>query len=431
MPACRTSRACCTAPIARWASSGAGATGPIGVPAAQAQPIELPYLLALPHEFGPDTPLVLVVDGHARRRGADPRQACRRAHRARPRGAGGRAAVARRAQRPRDGHRRCARPARLRPQHASSSVDVLGAVQAATRCGLALPDGVQPARPGGAAPRLLARCHGRQHRALGRAADRHDGAGRPGRRYPRLAAAAGRADPRRARTSPAWAAPRRARAASAPESARRPEPAWSIRSSTAALARRAAVRARGRHGRSAELRRAPHRAQQQRPPAGHHRRRGRGAAPAARHPARRRLRHASGRAAPAPRAALADGAVARARARAGRPAGRARADHRVPRQQRPALPARAAGGPGRRGRAPWRRHAALPATGRGAAGRRSAASQGRFHRRRARGSVARGGRRCRSRSTTTVRRWRGPGRRSSSTAARARDRGARHASCSR
>lgn len=120
------------------AGDGAGA---LGIPAAAAQPIELPYLLALPRDFGPASPLVVVVDGHA---GSAARILGKHADALTERGL---AVLA--IELPAHGERAVVGtdfldaldPARLGRNVRQAAVDVLAAVDAATRCGLALPDG--------------------------------------------------------------------------------------------------------------------------------------------------------------------------------------------------------------------------------------------------------------------------------------------------
>lgn len=122
--------------------AGDGTAGPLGVPAAAATAIELPYLLALPHEFTAKTPLVLVVDGHA---GSAARILGKHAGALTERGL---AVLA--IELPAHGERAVADtdfldaldPAALGRNVRQATVDVLGAVHAATRCGLALPGGV-------------------------------------------------------------------------------------------------------------------------------------------------------------------------------------------------------------------------------------------------------------------------------------------------
>ena len=120
---------------------GDASSGPLGVPAAAAKPVELPYLLALPHDFGPSTPLVIAVDGHA---GSAARILGKHAGALTERGL-----AVMTVEQPRHGERiepgvdflDALDPAALGRTMRQATVDVLGAVDAATRCGLALPDG--------------------------------------------------------------------------------------------------------------------------------------------------------------------------------------------------------------------------------------------------------------------------------------------------
>jgi len=123
--------------------AGEGHADPLGVPADMARPVELPYLLALPHDFGPDTPLVLLVDGHA---GSAARILGKHAAALTERGL---AVLA--VELPLHGERAVAGadfldaldPAALGRTMRQAAVDVLAAIQAATRCGLTLPGGVR------------------------------------------------------------------------------------------------------------------------------------------------------------------------------------------------------------------------------------------------------------------------------------------------
>jgi hypothetical protein len=123
------------------AVQGDASSGALGVPAAQAKPLELPYLLALPHGFGPDTPLVIAVDGHA---GAATRILGKHAGALTERGL-----AVMTVEQPRHGERAepgvdyldVLDPAGLGRIVRQAAVDVLAAVETATRCGLPLPDG--------------------------------------------------------------------------------------------------------------------------------------------------------------------------------------------------------------------------------------------------------------------------------------------------
>ena len=125
------------------AVAGEGGHGPLGVAAAAAPAIELPYLLALPHGFTSETPLVLVVDGHA---GSAARILGKHAGALTERGL---AVLA--IELPAHGERAvpgtdildALDPAALGRNVRQAAVDVLSAVQAATRCGLVLPDGAR------------------------------------------------------------------------------------------------------------------------------------------------------------------------------------------------------------------------------------------------------------------------------------------------
>jgi len=118
------------------------AAGALGVPAADATAIVLPYLLALPQDFSAKTPLVLLVDGHA---GSAARVLGKHAAALNERGL---AVLA--IELPVHGERAvegsdfidALDPAALGRNVRQATVDVLGAVHAATRCGLALPGGV-------------------------------------------------------------------------------------------------------------------------------------------------------------------------------------------------------------------------------------------------------------------------------------------------
>ena len=122
---------------------GDASSGPLGVPAAAAEPVERPYLLALPHDFGPSTPLVIAVDGHA---GSATRILGKHAGALTERGL-----AVMTVEQPRHGERAepgadfldALDPAALGRMMRQATVDVLGAVEAATRCGLALPSGKQ------------------------------------------------------------------------------------------------------------------------------------------------------------------------------------------------------------------------------------------------------------------------------------------------
>lgn len=120
---------------------GDASSGPLGLAAAGARPVELPYLLALPHGYGPSTPLVIAVDGHS---GSAARILGKQAGALTERGL---AVMA--VEQPRHGERQepgldyldALDPAALGRMVRQAAVDVLGAVAAATGCGLALPDG--------------------------------------------------------------------------------------------------------------------------------------------------------------------------------------------------------------------------------------------------------------------------------------------------
>lgn len=122
--------------------SEASASSPLGVPAAEAKPLVLPYLLALPQSFSAQTPLVVVVDGHA---GSAARILGKHASALTERGL---AVLA--IELPAHGERAVAGtdfldaldPAALGRNVRQAAVDVLAAVHAATQCGLALPGGV-------------------------------------------------------------------------------------------------------------------------------------------------------------------------------------------------------------------------------------------------------------------------------------------------
>lgn len=123
------------------AVQGDASSGPLGIPASAARPIELPYLLALPHDFGPTTPLVIAVDGHA---GSAARILGKHAGPLTERGL-----AVMTVEQPRHGERiepgvdylDALDPAALGRIMRQATVDVLAAVEAATRCGLALPGG--------------------------------------------------------------------------------------------------------------------------------------------------------------------------------------------------------------------------------------------------------------------------------------------------
>ena len=123
------------------AVQGDASSGPLGIAASAAKPIELPYLLALPRDVGPDTPLVVAVDGHA---GSAARILGNHANAL---AASGLAVMA--VEQPRHGERiepgvdylDALDPAALGRIVRQATVDVLGAIEAATRCGLPLPEG--------------------------------------------------------------------------------------------------------------------------------------------------------------------------------------------------------------------------------------------------------------------------------------------------
>ncbi|MEW6271472.1 MAG: hypothetical protein AB1689_19495, partial [Thermodesulfobacteriota bacterium] len=113
-----------------------GAARALGVPAGEARAVERPYLLALPRDVGPQTPLVLAVDGHA---GRASRILGKHAAALAERGI---AVLA--VELPHHGERRAAGrefldaldPADLGRNIRQAAVDVLAAVQAVARCGL-------------------------------------------------------------------------------------------------------------------------------------------------------------------------------------------------------------------------------------------------------------------------------------------------------
>jgi len=117
-----------------------GAERALGVPADEAAVVERPYLLSLPADAGPETPLVVAVDGHA---GRASRILGKHADALAERGV---AMLA--VELPHHGERQVAGeefldaldPAELGRQIRQSTVDVLGAVQAVARCGV-LADG--------------------------------------------------------------------------------------------------------------------------------------------------------------------------------------------------------------------------------------------------------------------------------------------------
>jgi hypothetical protein len=125
------------------AITGDAATGPLGVPAAAAQPLALPYLLALPPDARTTTPLVVLLDGHA---GSASRILGKHAAALTERGLavlavelpfhGARATPGRDFLDPGD-------PAALGRNVRQASVDVLAAIEHASRCGLPLPDGAR------------------------------------------------------------------------------------------------------------------------------------------------------------------------------------------------------------------------------------------------------------------------------------------------
>lgn len=115
--------------------------GPLGVPPSRAKPVELPYLLALPHGFGPSTPLVIVLDGHL---GSAARILGKQANALTEQGL-----AVMTVEQPRHGERAepgveyldVLDPASLGRLVRQAAVDVLAAVESATRCGLVLPEG--------------------------------------------------------------------------------------------------------------------------------------------------------------------------------------------------------------------------------------------------------------------------------------------------
>jgi len=119
----------------------AGGAAPLGVSSADARPVALSYLLALPHDYGPDTPLVLMVDGHG---GSAERIMGKYADQITARGL---AVLS--IDLPAHGERSVAGtdfldaldPAALGRTFRQAAIDVVAVVQAATRCGLLLPDG--------------------------------------------------------------------------------------------------------------------------------------------------------------------------------------------------------------------------------------------------------------------------------------------------
>lgn len=123
------------------AVQGGASSGPFGVAVAAAQPLQLPYWLALPHGFGPDTPLVVAVDGHG---GSAARMLAKHAN-----ALTGRGLAVLTVEQPRHGERTepdvpyldVLDPAALGRIVRQASVDVLAAVDFVTRCGLALPEG--------------------------------------------------------------------------------------------------------------------------------------------------------------------------------------------------------------------------------------------------------------------------------------------------
>ena len=123
------------------AVQGDASSGPLGIAASAAKAIELPYLLALPRDFGPSTPLVIAVDGHA---GSAARILGKQANALTERGL-----AVMTVEQPRHGERTepgvdfldAVDPAGLGRIVRQATVDVLAAVEAATRCGLPLPDG--------------------------------------------------------------------------------------------------------------------------------------------------------------------------------------------------------------------------------------------------------------------------------------------------
>jgi hypothetical protein len=114
----------------------AGAERALGVPAARGRMVERPFLLALPRDLGPRTPLVVAVDGHA---GRASRILGKHADALAERGM---AVLA--VELPHHGERQtpgrefldALDPAELSRHVRQATVDVLAALQAASRCGL-------------------------------------------------------------------------------------------------------------------------------------------------------------------------------------------------------------------------------------------------------------------------------------------------------
>ncbi|MBM4267309.1 MAG: hypothetical protein FJ144_11990 [Deltaproteobacteria bacterium] len=120
-----------------------GSAPPLGVTAEAAPGVELPYLLALPEGFGPETPLVLGVDGHT---GKAVRVLRRHAADLARRGLGLLAIdMPEHGERGDDpkGFLDVMDPIGVARNLRQSSVDVMAAVRTALHCGLVLPDGAK------------------------------------------------------------------------------------------------------------------------------------------------------------------------------------------------------------------------------------------------------------------------------------------------